>query len=250
MPVDSHLILRHLSAVGAERELRLATAGLEARVVEIKTYQQRRFCHTYADMLESRRYGAASRFFLDELYGPTDFTQRDHQFARVVPALVKLFPQQIVDTVGALAALHALSEALDTQMGLHLASMPATASVAVPLTRDSYVRAWQATGRVADRAEQIRLTVSVASQLDRLTRNLLIRKSLQLMRRPAQAAGLADLQQFLERGFATFRAMKGAAEFITTIQAREGALAAALFSRASNVNGSRANESGDGDLLP
>lgn len=68
-------------------------------------------------MLESKRYGAASRFFLDELYGPIDFTQRDHQFARVVPALVKLFPWQIVDTVGALAALHALSEALDTQMG-------------------------------------------------------------------------------------------------------------------------------------
>lgn len=245
MPVDSQLILSHLSVVGAERQHRVATPGLEARVVEIKTYQQRRFCHTYADMLESRRYGAASRFFLDELYGPTDFTQRDQQFARVVPALVKLFPQQIVDTVGALAALHALSEALDTQMGLHLSSMPAARPV--PVTRAAYRRAWQATGRVADRAEQIRLTVSVASQLDRLTRNLLLRKSLQLMRRPAQAAGLGDLQQFLERGFATFRDMKGAAEFITTIQAREEALAAALFS--SDVNGLPADEGRD-DLLP
>ena len=228
MPVDSHLILSHLSTVDAERERRLATPGLEARVVEIKTYQQRRFCHTYADLLESRRYGAASRFFLDELYGPTDFTQRDQQFARVVPALVKLFPQQIVDTVGALAALHALSEALDTQMGLHLE--------AVPVTRHAYRRAWQETGRAADREEQIRLTASVASQLDRLTRNLLVRKSLQLMRRPAQAAGLADLQQFLERGFATFRDMKGATEFITAIQVREGALAAVLFSDAGHGN--------------
>jgi len=109
-------------------------------------------------MLESKRYGAASRFFLDELYGPIDFTQRDHQFARVVPALVKLFPWQIVDTVGALAALHALSEALDTQMGLHLSSMPAATPAPVSVTRDAYLRAWQATGRAADRAEQIRLT--------------------------------------------------------------------------------------------
>ena len=243
MPVDSQLILSHLSAVGAERQLRLATPGLEARVVEIKTYQQRRFCHTYADMLESRRYGAASRFFLDELYGPTDFTQRDQQFARVVPALVTLFPQQIVDTVGALAALHALSEALDTQMGLHLSSMPA--ATPVPVTRDAYRRAWQATGRAADRAEQIRLTVSVASQLDRLTRNVLIRKSLQLMRRPAQAAGLADLQQFLERGFATFRDMKGAAGFITAIQVREAALAALLFSAATHGNELPSDPGGD-----
>jgi|GEM_PF-1860372 len=43
MPVDSQLILSHLRAVAAERELRLAAPGLEARVVEIKTYQQRRF---------------------------------------------------------------------------------------------------------------------------------------------------------------------------------------------------------------
>ena len=233
MPVDSHLILGHLRAVGAERQLRLATPGLEARVVEIKIYQQRRFCHTYADMLESRRYGAAARFFLDELYGPADFTQRDQQFARVVPALVKLFPQQIIDTVGALAALHALSEALDTQMALHLSVAPGLA----PVTRLSYLRAWQASGRAADREEQIRLTLALAGQLDRLTRNLLVRKSLQLMRRPAQAAGLADLQQFLERGFATFQAMRGAAEFITTIQMREEALAAALFSGSSDVSG-------------
>jgi hypothetical protein len=221
MSVDSQFILRHLSTVESERRARLSTAGLETRVVDVKKYQQLRFCHTYADLLESSRYGAASRFFLDELYGPTDFTQRDHQFARVVPALVKLFPQEIVDTVGALSELHALSEVLDTQMGLHLTSA---------LTRVSYVRAWQATGRPADREAQIRLTSAVAGKLDRLTRNVLIRKSLQLMRRPARAAGLADLQQFLERGFATFQAMKGADEFIATIQIRERTLAAALFS--------------------
>ena len=242
MPVDSPFILSHLSAVDAERQARLSTPDLAARVADVKKYQQLRFCHTYADMLESKRYGAASRFFLDELYGPTDFTQRDRQFARVVPVLVKLFPQEIVDTVGALAALHALSEMLDTQMGLHLASRP--------VTRVSYVRAWQATGRAAEREEQIRLTVSVAGQLDRLTRNLLIRKSLQLMRRPAGAAGLADLQQFLERGFATFRAMKGAAEFISTIQLRETRLAAALFSGSSEMKEAPAGESHDASLLP
>ena len=32
------------------------------------------------------RYAGAARFFLDELYGPGDFSQRDAQFARVVPA--------------------------------------------------------------------------------------------------------------------------------------------------------------------
>jgi hypothetical protein len=49
------------------------------------------------------------------------------------------------------------------------------------------------------------------------------------MRKPAQAAGLGDLQKFLETGFDAFGAMKGAAEFLAWVGERERALAAALF---------------------
>ena len=38
----------------------------------------------------------------------------------------------------------------------------------------------------------------------------MLRNSLRLMRGPAQVAGLGDLQAFLESGFETFRAMRGA----------------------------------------
>jgi hypothetical protein len=50
------------------------------------------------------------------------------------------------------------------------------------------------------------------------------------MRKPAQAAGLDALQSFLEQGFDTFRAMRGAEPFLATIGEREQALAASLFS--------------------
>jgi hypothetical protein len=49
------------------------------------------------------------------------------------------------------------------------------------------------------------------------------------MRAPARAAGMSALQSFLESGFETFRAMRGADEFIAWIGERERALAAALF---------------------
>src|SRR6058998_1604614 len=89
---------------------------LDARVRLLKAYQQRRFARTYADLLATARYGAASRFFLEELYGPTDFDERDAQFVRVVPALVRLFSHEIIATVSTLAQLHALSETLDSTM--------------------------------------------------------------------------------------------------------------------------------------
>ena len=50
-----------------------------------------------------------------------------------------------------------------------------------------------------------------------------------LMRHPARAAGLAVLQEFLERGFSAFRKMHGAGEFLATIDRRERALMDAIF---------------------
>jgi hypothetical protein len=214
-------ILQHLSVVDAERTARRADPELQRRVEALKHYQQRRFELTYADMLTHPRFAGAARFFLDELYGPTDFTQRDAQFARIVPALVRLFPHEVVETVAALAALHALSERFDTAMARALGSERVDA--------DAYVRAWQRCGDVAGRAEQVSLMVRVGEALDALTRNPLLRHSLRLMRLPARAAGLAALQAFLEAGFDTFRSMRGAAPFLEIVEQREGLLAARLF---------------------
>ena len=125
MSAMTETILGQLNAVNTERELRMMVPGLNARVVGLKQYQQRRFAHTYEDLPLTTRYAAAVRFFLDELYGPSRFTQRDAQFARVVPTLVRLFPREIVET---LAELHASSESLDTTMTKHLGQIPSTPS--------------------------------------------------------------------------------------------------------------------------
>lgn len=225
MPADSQTILSHLHGVAAERAKRHGAPALHAAVAAVKAYQQQRFSHTYADLLASPRYRGATRFFLDELYGPRDFTERDEQFARVVPALMRLFPQAIVDTVATLAELHALSEALDSATALHLSAHDA----APTLDAAAYLAAWQAAGRAIDRERQITLLVDVGRSLDRITRNPLLRQSLRLMRPAARAAGLGDLQTFLESGFDTFKAMRGAGEFLETVEARERTLARALF---------------------
>jgi hypothetical protein len=214
-------IARHLGGVAAERARRAAAPALLAKVNALKAYQQARFSHTYADLLASDRYGAASRYFLDELYGPMDFSARDDQFARVAPKIARVFPDQVAGTLATLSELHALSEALDTAMAERLES--------VAIEPAGYIAAWQGVGRAADRERQIALTLSIAEQLDRITRLPLLRNALRLMRGPARAAGLGELQRSLETGFDTFRAMHGADEFVAFIGERERELAEALF---------------------
>jgi len=228
-------ILAGLAEVERERARRAADPALARCVSALKHVQQQRLRDTYADLLASARYRQAAEFFLEELYGPEDFVQRDAQFARVVPAIVRLFPSEVVATVQALAQLHALSERLDTAMALVLAapSEPsdagAPAADTAPPDAEAYGRAWRAVGQPAERERQIVLLLQVGQSLDRHTRSRLLRASLHMMRGPARAAGLEALQHFLETGFDAFGAMGGAKEFLQTIAERERALAARLF---------------------
>ena len=221
MSNPGELILQHLGTVRVERAARAADATLALCVRYVKRYQQARFARDYADLLANPRYAGASRFFLDDLYGPADFSRRDAQFARIVPALVRLFPGEVVATVQTLTALHALSEQLDTTMARHIAPSP--------LTSRAYGIAWRHTGQPAKRQRQIDLMLDVGRALDVYTHRPLLRHSLRAMRLPARAAGLAALQTFLESGFETFRAMHGAQEFLTQIAQRERAMCESLF---------------------
>lgn len=221
MNAQGEHILHGLQVVAAERRVRAEQPALGAAVVAVKAFQHRRFQSTYADLLASPRHGPAARFFLDDLYGPMDFSRRDGEFARIVPGLVRLFPANIVDTVASLADLHSLSETLDTEMGRALGGEG-------PDGR-SYGRAWRSVGRPADRERQIVLMLAVGTALDRYTRSPLLRHSLRLMRGPAAAAGLGVLHSFLENGFDTFREMRGAEVFLDTVARRERQLAAHLF---------------------
>jgi hypothetical protein len=229
MHPQAQVILDQLRVVDEQRTLRARDAALAERVRELKHYQHERFKHTYADLLATPRYAKASLFFLEELYGPGDFSRRDAQFVRVIPGLVRLFPHEVVVTVQTLGELHALSETLDTAMGRIVPPGPVDAA--------AYKAAWQAVGRPDDREAQIRLMRRVGDALDGYTRNPLLRHSLRLMRGPARIAGLPELQAFLEAGFDTFREMRGAKEFLDTVVSREHAIAADLFSAAPAVAG-------------
>ena len=222
-------ILRDLDFVERLRAERLADSVLARGVERVKAFQQLRFARTYADLLASRRYAGAARFFLDELYGPTDFSHRDAQFARVVPALVRLFPEDVVATVATLGQLHALSESLDTRMARSLSEFDG------PLDAARYAHAWRVVGEPSSRQSQIDLTVSVGQQLDRYTRSKLLRHSLRLMRGPAKAAGMEQLQRFLESGFDTFAEMRGTDEFLKIVRQREQTLSTALFAGGDDI---------------
>ncbi|MBK6006192.1 hypothetical protein JJB11_08835 [Ramlibacter ginsenosidimutans] len=187
-------------------------------VERLKRLQSRRFAASHADLLASAAFGAATRFFLEELYGARDYSERDGQFARIAGAVEKLFPKDVADTAIALARLHVLTESLDHALAR-----------ALPVNEEdeirAYVRAWKSVGRRADRDRQLQAVLDLGGELARLTRLPGLRMMLRVMRKPAAAAGLTALQRFLEQGFDTFaevsRQPQGAERFLATVAERE-----------------------------
>lgn len=212
-----------VARVAAIRQDAAMRPELQTAIIAVKAFQASRFAGTYGDLLSSVDFGAAARFFLNDLYSDKDYSSRDAQFSRIAGALQRLFPQQVIATAVSLAELHLLTEELDRQMAYEWATHTTVGSESDRVA--GYIRSWRTVGRMEDRTRQLEMVLTVGCELDRLTRTPGLRLMLRMMRGPAKAAGLGSLQSFLEAGFDIFASMSGngrrALEFLNTIRERE-----------------------------
>lgn len=229
--MDAAQIIRDaVTRVSQLRDIHASDSELSARVTAVKAFQSSRFAGTYADLLGGGPYRDAARFFLEELYSDKDYADRDTQFGRIAGALQTLFPKQVVATAVSLAQLHLLTEEMDHEMALSWSG----AGAAEALPRSAwYISAWRAVGRRAERDRQLQVVQEIGRELARLTRMPGLRLMLRMMRKPARAAGLGSLQEFLESGFDTFAGMSrqpnGVETFLSVVDERESALIHLLF---------------------
>jgi hypothetical protein len=199
-----------------------ANPDLTRALAHLSRWQASRLGATYADLAADGRYRDAVAFFRNDLYGG-DFGQRDAELGRAVPMMARMLPESVLAAVANAIELNALSQELDR---LLLAQLPRRDE---PFSVAEYCRAYRAMGERAARERQIRLTGEVGIALDALVHKSFVHAALMMMRHPARAAGFAVLQEFLERGYAAFRKMRGATSFLATIAQRERALMEAIF---------------------
>jgi hypothetical protein len=93
----------------------------------------------------------------------------------------------------------------------------------------SFGRAWRQVGEASARQAQVASVVQIGLSLNRHAKRPVLRHTLRWMRGPAHAAGLAQLQAFLEAGLEAFATLPNAQEFLDTISRRERAWMTALF---------------------
>ena len=206
---------QQLRTVKAERQAAQCDPALLAARAALKTYQSKRLAQTHADLLAAPDTHDAALFFLDELYGTENAGARDVDLERIIPTLKRVLPLHPLQTITQAVMLDALSERLDTAMANALGT---------DFDASQYADAYRAVTARSERERQLALVQALGDSLSELVHIPLLSTTLTIMRGPARAAGLGQLQQFLEHGFRTFKRLKSPLEFVATIVLRERAM--------------------------
>lgn len=195
-------------------------------LAELRRWQAQRLQASFGRFLADPGRRPAAEFFLSDVYGDRDFSQRDADLARIVPRLQRLLPAAVLASVADAIELGALSHAFDLRMAQALQRL---APERQRLDRVLYASAYRETGHARLRAHQIDLIVRLGTGLGQAVALPGVRTLLKLSRGPARAGGLAELQGFLERGFSAFAALDDAGAFVAQIESAEREASRRLF---------------------
>ncbi len=197
-------------------------------------WQAQRLEDSFAGFLDDPRSAPAAHFFLSDVYGEHDFTRRDADIAKVLPMMQRLLPGALLQTVADGIELGALTHAFDLRIAAALERLAPTRK---RLDGALYARVYREAGLPRLRARQIDLIGDVGRGLADALRMPGVAVLLKLSRGPAKAAGLGELQGFLERGFEAFAALGDAEHFLERIDRNEREVSRRLFAGDKNPFG-------------
>jgi hypothetical protein len=195
-------------------------------VLPIKAWQSARLARTYADLSAQKQYKLATAFFLDDLYGTKDFSQRDADIEKIVPTLIKILPEAALGMMADSISLDAISEELDQMMGVAWRGLGKPA-----LNDEIYGAVYRLAGSKSMRKTQIDLVKKVSSGMSVLSGLPMISATLTTMKIPAKLVGMSDLHAFLERGFKAFKGMGDGTVFMGLVVGRETQISHNLYSQ-------------------
>ncbi|MFT4993779.1 MAG: hypothetical protein ACI965_000800 [Paraglaciecola sp.] len=217
-------IIQHLHAVSTMREM-AEQANILETIRAVQNWQCQRLLLSHQEMYQQKRFKPAVEFFVNELYGPRDFSQRDHDIARVVPKMAKLLPEKALISLASALHLNALSFELDFAIARKLHGLS--------INRDSYARAYRDCNNQAQRQQQISYIKTLGGDLADVVRMKGISTLLMLSRKPAKLAGVISLHEFLEHGFKAFKSLGEVEDFINPVANYEQTLLTQLFDKSA-----------------
>ena len=204
--------------------------GRMGAISRLQEWQCQRLLSTHSDLREEPQFADAMQFFVDELYGPKDFSQRDKDLTRVIPKLSAILPDKALQALNDALRLNTLSFDLDLDMVNTLFDLYAIDDFSqFEITPGNYAQAYRAVNRSSDREAQINIVEQLGLQLADVVKVRGINLLIKMARKPAELAGVSTLHEFLAEGFSAFKKLGNVRDFLDPIVQREREINQALL---------------------
>lgn len=200
------------------KHVRVTPTGLDPQMARVREFQVARIANTYRDLTAQPQYAPVMQFFLEDLYGARDFTQRDHDAERIHHFLSRFFPAEMLQLATDAIELSRLTNSLDAAL---LRVLVDELEFRDNLTPELYAEAYRRSNKYPERELQIELLVIVMGDSAKTSHMLLTGPALKLAQGPAHAAGWDEMFSFLERGHRAFSRVKKPQAILDAIRTRE-----------------------------
>lgn len=213
-------IIRHLYGLQTMQDI-AEKAQLTDNIRQLQEWQCQRLLCSHQDLYQNPEFTPAMQFFVDELYGPKDFSQRDQDLARIIPKMGKLLPNKALESLAVAVQLNALSFELDFALSRELGERD--------LNADNYAQAYRDSNNAQARQQQIDAIQQLGNDLADVIHIRGIGTLLSISRRPAKLAGVLSLHEFIENGYKAFKHITHIDNFLQPVISRERAIMRALL---------------------
>ena len=170
----------------------------------------------FVDLHERPGYAEAIDFTMSDLAG-VRISGRDRDLERAAPAITRMLPPKAVETVAAAAKLNV--RVLEVNLGI-FRRLQVDGVLPVEISDRAYCIACREASTLDECLELVHLATYLGGTLGTLIKVPLLGSLLRAMRGPAHAAGFGALQEFLESGYTTFKAIPDVDHFLSEIEIR------------------------------
>lgn len=190
----------------------------------VQRWQVEQLTLRHGQFLKDARYAPVTRFFLDDMYG-LDLHRLAGEVERALPLASRILPDVVLRTAAVALELNSLTGLLDQRV----AEIIFEEGGASAITLENYADAYRRASTREERHLQMALLNELGMGLDRYVRSRVIYATFKFAHRPAHAAGLGGLYDFLGRGFAAMKPMGSACEYVNLFTEAEHKVVDNLF---------------------
>ncbi len=168
----------------------------------------------FGDMQRTPDQAAAVAFIVSDLAG-VEIDQRDRDFARVLPLMIRMLPDSAL--AGAAVAMRLNAKVLEINMAISRQLADSNTSN-TNITEQDYAQACRHAASYDECMDLVKITTQLGRQLEEVVRIPMIGFMLKAMRHPSRIAGFGALQEFLETGYTRFAALNDVDSFLREIE--------------------------------